>query len=429
MAETMHSKFITEQEFIASFKFRKNVTYKQFAKELSFLRSSATSFSDTISAYDYLTKNKAHDRLERLPIFTKNLYKMLVLEPEEFLGTWFRHFGTMTEDLSYYFQMPNNLIYSGGDSAFQGNANAKYGRICRQLNFEALYKTKKTNNVKVIYQNYAVIDMLHAMFEKFVLGCEVPTPIIFDKVCSLSDPKDGYFKFWKFLMTFFPKPSILNPYTYREILNTLFEGETVFAPCMSWNSPQLAFYSTNFNHFISTDVITSVIENGKTLHLDWEKWNSSRGILFPENKTIDLYCCPSEQLQARHGFIDKYRNKVDAVLFCPPYFDLEVYSSPEQSIDSFPSYEDWLRGYWEETVKTAEAVMKTGARFGFIVSNYKDINQSWIHVSDDMGKVCKKYFQLVKKYKIMWSSFENKSKEGKKHDDGNFEDLWLFEKR
>jgi hypothetical protein len=257
----------------------------------------------------------------------------------------------------------------------------------------------------------------------------IAIPTFFNKVCSLTDPKDGYMKFWKFLMTFLPKPSILNPYTYREILNTLFEGEVVFAPCMSWNSPQLAFYSTNFSHFISTDVIPSVIENGKALHQDWEEWNTARACFFPEDKTIDLYCCPSEQLQKRYKFVDKYRNKVDAVLFCPPYFDLEVYSDGEQSTESFPEYEDWLRNYWAETVKTCVAVMKSGARFGFVASNYKK-NKSWRNVSDDMGEVCKNHKDLflVKKYKILWNSFDKKTKTGK-HEEGNYEDLWLFEKR
>lgn len=423
----MYSKFITEQEFIASFKFRKNVTYKQFAKELSFLKRSATSLTDTVTAVDHFTKNNSHDRLKRLPVFTKNLYKLLVQEPEEFLGTWFRHFGTMTEDFPFYFQMENTPIYSGGDAAFLGNYNAKYGRICRQLNFEAVYNTKKTNNDILLYQNHMVLDLLHAMFEEFALDVNIAIPMFYNKVCDLTDPKDGYMKFWKFLMTFLPKPSILNPYTYREILNTLFEGETVFAPCMSWNSPQLAFYSTNFTHFISTDVIPSVVENGKTLHLDWQDWNNNRACLFPEDKTIDLYCCPSEQLQKRHKFIDKYRNKVDAVLFCPPYFDLELYDGGEQSTESFPDYDEWLKGYWEETVKTCAAVMKSGARFGFIASNYKK-GKTWWDVSDDMGEVCKNHFRLVKKYKILWSSFEKKTKTGK-HEEGNYEDLWLFEKR
>ena len=428
----MHSKFITEQEFIASFKFRKDVTYKQFAKELSFLSYNAKTHTNTISPITYFTKNNSHDRLKRLPLFTKNLYKLLVKEPEEFLGSWFRHFGTMTEDLPFYFQMENNLIYNGGDSAFLGNYNAKYGRLCRQLNFESAYNTKKTNHRVTEKANvYSILELLHLMFEKFVLERNIGLPLFFDKVCELDDPKDGYMKFWKFLMTFIPKPSILNPYTYREILNTLFEGDTVFAPCMSWNSPQLAFYSTNFTRFISTDVIPSVVNNGNTLHSDWKEWNESRTCLFPEDKTVDLYCCPSEQLQKRHKFIDKYRNEVDAVLFCPPYFDLEEYDGGEQSTESFPNYEAWMKGYWEATVNTCVKVMKSGARFGFIVSNYyHDCGKRLVPVSDDMGKVCEAHpdLRLVKKYKILWSSFKSDSKT-EKHKDGNFEDLWLFEKR
>ena len=426
----MHSKFITEEEFIASFKFRRDVTYKQFAKKLSFLRDGATDSTDTVLATDHFKKNNSHKRVERYPLYAKNLYRMLVLEPEEFLGSWFRQYGRMTEDLSYYFQMPNNLIYSGGDSAFLGSNNAKYGRVCRQLNFYDAYRTTKTNANTKINRKLTVLDFLHLMFEKFDLPVNLAIPSLFNFVCEVFDGESNdYHNFWRHLMSYLSKPSILNPYTYKEILNELFCGDTLFAPCMSWNSCQVAFYNSKFSHFISTDVIPSVVENGRTLHLDWQDWNNTRACLFPEDKTVDLYCCPSEQLQKRHKFIDKYRNKVDAVLFCPPYFDLELYDSPEQSVDSFPNYQDWLKGYWEETVKTCVATMKPGARFGFIISNYKSQNKKDMPISDDMGEICKKHMSLVKKYKVMWGSFEIKTQTNKKHAEGNLEDLWLFEKR
>jgi hypothetical protein len=120
---------------------------------------------------------------------------------------------------------------------------------------------------------------------------------------------------------------------------------------------------------------------------------------------------------------------VDAVLFCPPYFDLELYDSPEQSVDSFPDYHDWLRGYWEETVKTCVEVMRPGARFGFIISNYShDCGDSPVLISDDMAKIASKHLKKVNRHHVLWSRPVQK-KRAAKMKDGNFEDLWLFEKQ
>ena len=88
---------------------------------------------------------------------------------------------------------------------------------------------------------------------------------------------------------------------------------------MGWNSYQIGFYNSNFRHFISTDVIPSTVSNCDLIHKEYLNQHTS---LFDEPKTIDTYLCPSEQLG--DSFINKYREKVDTVLFSPPYFDLDI---------------------------------------------------------------------------------------------------------
>lgn len=418
----MHTKYKTTEEFLATFNFQKP-SYEEFCERLRIVKYTSKDGSDSETLDDYVSRNPSRGRVERIDKYRRGLYRLLVEEPEVALSVWWDRYGSMDHDMSFYFNFPDNPILN--DKIFNGMVNAKYGRICRAVNFDKAYNTKRTNIGD--HERRTIIEEFKMMFERYTVFYGLPTPAFYDIVCGFD--KTGYKDFWQILMSFLNKPSILNPYTYREILDELFDGKTLFAPCMSWNSCQVAFYNTHFDHFISTDVIPSVVDNGRTIHQDWVDWNNDRAILFPDEKTVDLYLCPSEQLQKRYNFIEKYHNKVDAILFCPPYFDLELYDSPEQSVDSFPDYLDWLKGYWEETVKMCVEVMRPGARFGFIISNYyHDCGKTLVPISNDMELVVNKHLHLVDNYKVQWSRLVN-GKRTAKQKDGNFEDLWLFEKR
>jgi hypothetical protein len=169
-----------------------------------------------------------------------------------------------------------------------------------------------------------------------------------------------------------------------------------------------------------------VVNNGRLLDQEYTSYQEKSHLELP-NKEIDLYLCPSEQLDQRYNFIDRYRDQVDAVLFSPPYFDLEIYDSEDQSFSSFPNYHDWLEGYWAETVKLCFAVMKPGARFGFVISNYRNAEKKMTTISQDMKSVADRFFPSSNHYQVQWSALGG-SRQAKKTRNGNFEDLWLFEK-
>jgi hypothetical protein len=206
----------------------------------------------------------------------------------------------------------------------------------------------------------------------------------------------------------------------------VFPGDTLFAPVMGWNSYQLAFYNSKFKNFIATDVIPDVVDNGNLLHQEYQRIKANSIFVLPE-KTIDLYLCPSEQLDSKHNFGEKYANSVDAVLFSPPYFDLEIYPSDGQSFNSFPDYQSWLLGYWEQTVLLAVKVMRPGAKFGFVISNYVNRQKEMTTISEDMRDVVAKHLTLDRQYRVQWSAISG-SRQAKKTRDGNFEDLWVFTK-
>jgi hypothetical protein len=188
----------------------------------------------------------------------------------------------------------------------------------------------------------------------------------------------------------------------------------------------LGFYNSNWKKFISTDVIPGVVDNGKKLHAEWQSYKD-RSLFEIEDKTVDLYLCPSELLDQRHDFVTKYRDQVDAVLFSPPYYDLEIYPGAEQSFTNYPDYEDWLKNYWEVTVKIAKAVLRPGGKFAFVISNYRNKAKQEVTISEDMRDIVKQHLGDPAHYKVQWSAIAG-GRQAKKMKDGNFEDLWLFEK-
>ena len=410
----------TTQDFLAQFKLDKTISFDDFSKKLSVLNGSDTSGQFVVrSDLDTFVArvSKKDNRLQRLDLYKRKLYKMIVQEPEKALEAWFDRTAGIKEELKFYFEIPDADILEG--NTFAGRTNSKYGRICKNINFENFYNTKKLYDNDFEY----VVGLMKAMFEDYKLRNSLVGPAFFDHICKIDD---DYGQFWTDFMMGCNRASIFNPATYKGILDNVFTGDTLFAPVMGWNAYQLGFYSSKFKNFIATDVIPDVVDNGSLLHAEWLK-NADTSLFEVPEKTVDLYLCPSEQLDTRHDFIKKYKGKVDAVLLSPPYFDLEIYPSEDQSFASFPNYDAWLKGYWEETVKLCVRVMKPGAKFGFVISNYRNKAKEEVQISQDMRDVVLKHLTLDNQYRVQWSAIAG-SRQAKKTVGGNFEDLWVFKK-
>ena len=407
-------------DFIGLFKFQQ-VSYQEFCQRLSVLDISDRTGTFQVRSHinDFIDRvDRRNQRRPRLELYKQKLYQILVQEPKQALYEWFRRYGELPEPLGFYFNIPNTNILQ--DKTFAGRTHSKYGRICKNINFENFYNTKK------LYSNDSeyIIGLMRAMFEDFKIRNSLAGPSMFDHICRT---EDDYGQFWLDFMIGANRASIFNPATYKSIMETVLTGSTIFAPVMGWNAYQLGYYSTNWQHFIATDVIPSVVDNGHLLHTEWQQY-SDQSVLELGSKSIDLYLCPSEQLAQQHGFDNKYRNQVDAVLFSPPYFDLEIYDSEDQSFTNFPNYTDWLEGYWNATVELCCEVLRPGGRFAFVISNYRNRARQEVAISQDMQAVVARHLPLVDQYRIQWSSIAS-SRQAHKTRAGNFEDLWIFEKR
>lgn len=415
----MKNLIFTEQDFISLFKLPKP-TFEQFCNQVQILNISDRSgtFAVKQNLDDFIARvSKKDNRLQRLPLFKEKLYQILVTDVENTLISWFKSQGNLPLPVESYFNIPDIDIFDG--QVFNGRTNAKYGKICKNINFNNYYNTRKW----YINDSEYVFGLLKVMVEEFKLRNSLVGPAFFDQICRYDkDPNS----FWRAFMMAANRPSTFNPATYKGILDNLFTGETLFAPVMGWNAYQIAFYNSKFKNFIATDVIPDVVGNGNLLHEEYLRYQQNSIFEVPD-KTIDLYLCPSERLADRHQFDVKYKNQVDSVLFSPPYFDLEIYNSEDQSLANFPNYQDWLIGYWEETVKLCKTVMKPKANFGFVISNYRNIEKKMTTISEDMREVVSRHLVQVGHYRVQWSAYSG-SRQSKKTRDGNFEDLWLFVK-
>lgn len=409
-----------EQDFLNQFNLPK-ITFDEFCQRICVLdvmdRSGAFVVRSNLD--DFVNRvSKKDDRKQRLELYKQQLYKILVTDAQKTLLSWFNRYGKLNESVDYYFNIPNANILNNG--IFAGRTNSKYGKICKNINFVNFYNTKKLWTTDSEY----TFGLMRVMFEDFKLRNSLVGPAFFDHICKY-DGDSG--QFWLDFMIGANRASIFNPTTYKGVIDTIFDGETIFAPVMGWNAYQIGFYSSKFKNFIATDVIPDVVDNGKLLHEEFKKYQE-KSIFVEDEKNIDLYLCPSEELDKRHNFIAKYKDSVDAVLFSPPYFDLEIYPSDDQSFTNYPDYQTWLKNYWEETIKLCIQVMKPNAKFGFVISNYVNKHKVMTTISEDMRDIVLKYMNLDKHYKVQWSTISG-TRQAKKTRGGNFEDLWVFIKK
>ena len=410
----------TEQDFLNQFNLPK-VTFQQFCDKICVLNVMDRSGSFVVrSDLDTFVNrvSKKDNRKQRLNLYKQNLYKILVTDANATLLAWFKRYGELKESVDFYFDIPVSNILT--NDIFTGRTNSKYGKICKNINFVNFYNTKKlyTNDSEYTF------GLLKVMFEDFKVRNSLVGPAFFDHICKYNgDPS----QFWLDFMIGANRASIFNPATYKGILDNVFTGETLFAPVMGWNAYQIAFYNSKFKNLIATDVIPDVVENGNLLHNVFKKYQEN-SIFESQEKTIDLYLCPSEELDTKHNFVKKYKNAVDAVLLSPPYFDLEIYPSDGQSFNNFPDYQTWLKEYWEETVKLAVKVMKPNAKFGFVISNYINRQKQLVTISEDMRDIVLKHMNLEKHYRVQWSAISG-TRQAKKTRNGNFENLWVFVKK
>jgi hypothetical protein len=186
--------------------------------------------------------------------------------------------------------------------------------------------------------------------------------------------------------SFYFRASIMNPYLVYSLNHSVLKGTKIFTPTLGWTSYCFGFLECPYvEEYVGTDVISSVCK--KTKQFAKERY---------PNKTVEIFCQPSEDLFVSEQFKKKYREHFDVVFFSPPYYKLELYQSKNQSTSRYKTYEEWLDKYWDKTIQLCSYVLSKKGKLCYILSGYGSENtKDNYDLLEDMNTITKKYFRLT----------------------------------
>ncbi len=360
--------------------------------------SEQTYTADRLSLYEYSLKLSEDDiRHSDFDSWSQTLYTGFIENFEYMMRIWFeKHIAVKDMDnfLRFNVQRTSNKIENG--YVIDGRKEITSGRLLRNISYKGIYRdTGKSNSS----EKCSLLDTFTGLAKnKFNISCLL-TPKVAEFISQ-----GRYDDFFAILRGTSNRASIFNPYTYSWILNNIFpDGKKLLSPVMSWCSPVIGLANSGYDEMVAIDVIPEVVEKSRLLHEYSEGLRN--GFFVDDSKTSEFYCCPSEQLDNRHNFSEKYAEHFDTVFFSPPYYDLEVYTGGELSHESFQTYEQWLDGYWRPTVELCYRCLKPNATFSFVIVHDYGRAGNKTPISDDMKRIACEYFKYDKLVNISWGGF------------------------
>jgi hypothetical protein len=251
------------------------------------------------------------------------------------------------------------------------NAETVYKNIIRNLHWKDILKNTKAG----IYNVPTYLDVLEDLYLNDIIDYKIITP------SSLYYMKEG--RLGSVFSSYYFRASIMNPYLVYSLNKSVLKGTKIFTPTLGWTSYLYGFLQDEqVLEYVGTDVIPAVCNKTVKFAKNYYK-----------NKSVTIFCEPSENLAHDLRFIQKYQNHFDVVFFSPPYYQLEKYPGKNQSIIRYKTYELWLEKYWETTIRLCYQVLQRGGKMCYILSGYGSENTDGQYdLITDMNKIARKYF-------------------------------------
>lgn len=402
--------FLTLEQFLRHFPCI-NITKTQFTKQFKVMYSSPQTLDEIFSMVPTargkpIIKDPEHDkRYINRDKLIEYFYEIIIRNRHRYLKLFYEAY--------FEFKDPDTMKWNG-INIFTPKPELDYDVISLQKNdasrrlirnlfyMELLHLTKVTNTVK---SHISFWEALDNMYNKLQLEDRFFAPSSVDLFLrdkgTKREQKSGvkeinHHNLFYLLQAYQPKASIFNPYSIKwtmdNIINSFlgYSGKSIFTPVLSWGSYLTAFMHSDYQEYVGVDVMPSVCHKVEFL----ADWYSKKDPIY--NKSVTIRCQPSESLLYDQGFLRRYRNHFDVILVCPPYYDMEIYHEGEQSLDLYPSYNEWLKKYWEQTVKMCCKVTKKGGIFAMIINDYKSLEgEQYPLVKDLSNKVtsCYKFLE------------------------------------
>lgn len=372
---------ITKEEFIKQF----TVTY---SKPLTF----ENVFSLTpINGRKPIIKKKEDIRYVNKDKIIEYFYEIVIRNREKYLTCFYNAYFKFKDPLKL--NWTKNIEKGStpeGVRIISLQQNDASRRIVRQLfPLELLDQTKVTNTVKAKVSFWQSLDN---MYNNLLLEDRMFAPssiaLFLKEKGTQREKRSGiieinYNNLFYLFQAYQPKASIFNPYSIYYILkNILPAGKKLLTPVLSWGSYMISFMHSDYDHYVGIDVMKSVCDKNEFL-ADWYRDYDKR---FSKKKT-EIINSASEDLLNDQAYLKKYTEFFDTIVVCPPYYDMEIYYEGKQSIQTFPTYEKWLQGYWGQTIEMCYKVMKPGGTLAVIANDYFTLKKKHYPLTADLDKI------------------------------------------
>jgi len=393
---------------------------------LPFTKKVIIQYKQPISIFDFLSSAEPDDkRKQDTREWVEYFYSVLVTNRIEVLTRFYNSY-LYTEEMDHLFQEPlfqetipelqESLIDESEKTIFVQRKD-KLKRLLRNLYAKEMLRDTTITNSIPGKPNFweALSNFFQGKIDDRLFAPSSIRLYLRDK--TLQTPI-------YLLQQYQSKASILNPSVLYLLLNTKLRGQRLFTPEMSWSSYLLTFLASDpmWKEYVGVDVMDSVIQKSRQMVSLYQRNNPD------SKKSVTILQCPSESLLQNKTFLAKYSNQMDTVLYCPPYYDMEIYpdSSGYQSIDQYPTYEAWLNGYLYPTLSLSIRVLKPGGTLCVLLGNYhKKLSGEVYDLIEDFQSFMKS--QKMMKPKDMYF-LKNRMSPLKNNDKLRGEILFLFTK-
>ena len=249
----------------------------------------------------------------------------------------------------------------------------EHKNIVRNMYFKEILLD--TGTIQPNLRNY--LEVIMDLFKDHIIDYKLVTPSSIELISQK--------KLSNILSGLYFRSSIMNPVIPYTVSNHLDYKFKVLTPTLGWSSYLLGMMANdNLDEYVGIDVIKKVCNNTSKISTK----NKIRN---------DIYCVPSEDLLKDKKFMNKYRDYFDFIFFSPPYFQLELYKGSKQSTERYKTYDEWLEGYWRNTVKLCYHSLRNGRLMFYIISGYTS-KQKYVNLEKDMNSITtKEGFKFVKK--------------------------------
>jgi len=294
----------------------------------------------------------------------KIFYELFVLNKEKYLTNFYNK-SLKISDKEITQLCINNDKYS------------EHKNIIRNMYYREILL--ETNTIQPNIRNY--LEVILDLFKYHIIDYKLVTP---SSIKLISQKKLS-----NILSGLYFRSSIMNPLIPYTISNHIDYKFKVLTPTLGWSSYLIGIMANdNVDEYVGIDVIKKVCDNTSKIATKKEIKN-------------DIYCIPSEDLYNDNKFMNKYKDYFDFIFFSPPYFQLELYKGSKQSTARYKTYDEWLEGYWRNTIKLCFHSLRKGRLMFYIISGY-NMRGKYINLEKDMNYITtSEGFNLVKKLNMI----------------------------